>query len=70
MAALRVLLVGLGQMGLAYGRAYDANDGYQFVGLFVRSVHQRTDLPVRWADLPCHADHNFGLPLFADRLKV
>ena len=63
MAALRVLLVGLGHMGLAHGRAYDALDGYDMVGLCARGVHGRTDLPPHWADLPRYADYHEALAM-------
>jgi predicted dehydrogenase len=57
MAALRVLLVGLGHMGMAHGRAYDSLDGYEIVGLCARGVRQRTDLPESWSGIPRFSDY-------------
>lgn len=57
MSALRVLLVGLGHMGVSHGRAYDALDGYELSGLCARSVMQRKDLPESWAAVPRYADY-------------
>ena len=57
MADLRVLIVGLGHMGLAHGRAYDKIDGYEIVGLCARSAKSRTDLPEAWGHLPRFSDY-------------
>ena len=57
MADLRVLIVGLGHMGLAHGRAYDKIDGYEIVGLCARSAKSRTDLPEAWDHLPRFSDY-------------
>jgi predicted dehydrogenase len=48
-APLRVLLVGLGHMGMTHGRAYHALEGYELAGLCARSISNRTDLPEDWA---------------------
>ena len=60
-APLRVLLVGLGHMGLSHGRAYDELDGFDLVGLCARGVAQRRDLPAHWAALPRFADYGEAL---------
>ena len=40
-APLRVLLVGLGHMGMTHGRAYHALEGYELAGLCARSIANR-----------------------------
>ena len=60
-APLRVLLVGLGHMGLSHGRAYDKLDGFELVGLCARGVARRHDLPAAWAALPRFADYGEAL---------
>src|ERR1700722_12898666 len=42
---LRVLVVGLGNMGMAHARAYDTLEGFELAGLCARSIAGRTDLP-------------------------
>ncbi|HXT08331.1 MAG TPA: Gfo/Idh/MocA family oxidoreductase [Roseiarcus sp.] len=56
MDTLRVLLVGLGHMGMTHGRAYDVIDGYEIAGLCARGIKARTDLPDKWRDIPRYAD--------------
>ena len=58
---LRVLLVGLGHMGLSHGRAYERLEGYEIVGLCARGVNARGDLPASWADVPRFADYGQAL---------
>src|ERR1700722_9816874 len=43
--ALRVLVVGLGSMGLSDARAYGDLDGFALAGLCARTIGKRTDLP-------------------------
>ncbi|WP_413988209.1 Gfo/Idh/MocA family protein [Labrys okinawensis] len=57
MAPLRVLLVGLGHMGMAHGRAYDSLEGYEIAGLCARSIHSRMDLPDHWRPIPRFPDY-------------
>ena len=58
---LRVLLVGLGHMGLSHGRAYDAIDEFELAGLCARGVGARSDLPDAWARVPRFADYGEAL---------
>ncbi len=58
---LRVLLVGLGHMGLSHGRAYEKLDGFEIAGLCARGVAKRDDLPTSWADVPRFADYGEAL---------
>ena len=61
MTDLRVLVVGLGNMGLSHAKAYDALDGFALAGLCARGIAARTDLPPAWADLPRFADFHAAL---------
>jgi len=57
---LRVLVVGLGHMGMSHARAYDRLDGYELAGLCARSIAQR-DLPAEWNHVPRFADYSAAL---------
>ena len=48
----RVLVVGLGTMGMSHARAYRAIDGFELVGLCTRNAAARRDLDKEFADLP------------------
>jgi predicted dehydrogenase len=54
---VRVLVVGLGHMGLSHAKAYRKLDGFEIVGLCSRSILDRTDLPPDLADLPRFSDY-------------
>jgi predicted dehydrogenase len=56
---LRVLVVGLGNMGMAHARAYDSLEGFELAGLCARSIADRTDLP--WKDVPRFAAYGQAL---------
>ena len=58
---LRVLVVGLGQMGMSHARAYAALPGYRLAGLCARSIARRTDLPPEWDAVPRYADYETAL---------
>ena len=49
---LRVLVVGLGNMGFSHAKAYAKIEGYELAGLCARDIAKRTDLPAAWADVP------------------
>ena len=48
----RVLVVGLGTMGLSHARAYKAIDGFELVGLCTRNAAARQDLDQEFPGLP------------------
>jgi predicted dehydrogenase len=48
----RVLVVGLGTMGLSHARAYRAIDGFDLVGLCTRNASARQDLDQEFPGLP------------------
>jgi len=49
---LRVLVVGLGNMGFSHAKAYDRIEGFELAGLCARDIAKRTDLPVAWSNVP------------------
>ncbi len=67
-APLRVLVVGLGHMGLSHARAYASLEGFELAGLCAHSIATRTDLPEGWAAIPRFAD--FATALAATRPDV
>ncbi len=60
MNKVRVLVVGLGNMGLSHARAYAANSGFEIVGLCSRGIDRRRDLE---SEFP-------GIPLFGDFVQA
>ena len=48
----RVLVVGLGTMGMSHARAYQAIDGFELVGLCTRNASARGDLDKAFAGVP------------------
>jgi predicted dehydrogenase len=58
---LRVLVVGIGNMGASHARAYDEIDGFELAGLCARRIAKRTDLPERWSNVPRFADYGDAL---------
>ena len=43
---IKVLVVGLGNMGASHAKAYHKLEGFEIVGLMSRSIKKRKDLPV------------------------
>src|SRR5919109_2365159 len=60
---IRVLVVGVGNMGLSHARAYKSIDGFELVGLMSRTIKSRTDLQAEFAGVPRFQD-------FAEALRV
>ncbi len=48
----RVLVVGLGTMGMSHARAYQAIDGFELVGLCTRNAAARSDLDTEFPGVP------------------
>ncbi len=48
----RVLVVGLGTMGMSHARAYQAIDGFELVGLCTRNAAARGDLDKEFPGVP------------------
>lgn len=53
---VKMLVVGLGNMGTSHANAYHNMDGFEVAGLMSRSIKSRTDIP----------DHLQGYPLYED----
>lgn len=49
---VKVLVVGLGNMGMSHANAYHKLDGFEIVGLMSRSMKSRTDLPEHLSNCP------------------
>lgn len=62
---IKVLVVGVGNMGISHAKAYHRLDGFEIVGLVSRSIMTRTDLPAELADYPRF--DNFDAALEATR---
>jgi predicted dehydrogenase len=52
MKNIRVLVVGLGNMGLSHARAYEAVDGFEIAGLCSRNIGEREDLGKEFPGVP------------------
>lgn len=49
---VKVLVIGMGNMGLSHAKAYLNDPGFDLVGLMSRTIKSRTDLPAEFADIP------------------
>ena len=58
---VRVLVVGLGTMGLSHARAYRAIDGFSLVGLCTHRAAERDDLAKEFPDIPRFEDFDAAL---------
>ena len=56
MAKLRVLVAGLGTMGLSHARAYRGIDGFELAGLATNRPETRGDLRAEFPGLPLYGD--------------
>ena len=54
---IRVLVVGLGNMGVSHAKAYHRLDGFQIVGLCSRNLSAQTELPTELAGYPRFCDY-------------
>ena len=63
MKNIRVLVVGLGNMGSSHARAYASIDGFEIAGLCSRGIDTRDDLKAEFPDIPLFGD-------FAEALKT
>jgi predicted dehydrogenase len=61
MKKIRVLVVGVGGMGLSHTRAYVANEGFELAGLCNRNIDQREDLKTEFPDVAMYADYAVAL---------
>lgn len=56
MKKIKILVVGLGNMGLSHARAYKANKGFEIAGFCSRGIKSRTDLVEEFPDVPQFED--------------
>ncbi len=49
---VRILVIGVGNMGASHAKAYHKLDGFEIVGLVSRSIRERQDLPPELAGYP------------------
>ena len=54
---IRVLVVGMGNMGVSHAKAYHRLDGFEIVGLCSRNLTAQTELPAELADYPRFDDY-------------
>ncbi len=59
--AVRILVVGVGNMGLSHARAYHKIEGFEIVVLVSRSILQRDDLPEELAGYPRFDDFDAAM---------
>jgi predicted dehydrogenase len=57
MTDIRVLVVGLGNMGLSHARAYKAIEGFEIAGLCSRNIAEREDLAEEFPGVPQFNDY-------------
>ena len=58
---IRVLVVGLGTMGLSHARAYHTIPGFKLVGLCTHRAAERSDLEAEFPDVPRFDDFTDAL---------
>lgn len=61
MEKVRVLVVGLGNMGISHAKAYHALEGFEIVGLCSRHATTLTDLPIELIDYPRFDEYSSAL---------
>lgn len=57
MKKIRVLVVGVGNMGISHARAYAANNGFEIVGLCSRGIDKRMDIAKEFPDIAQFSDY-------------
>jgi len=58
---IRVLVVGLGNMGISHARAYQAIEGFEIAGLCSRKVKDRADIAAEFPGVPLYEDYTAAL---------
>lgn len=61
MKKVRVLVVGIGNMGLSHARAYKANPGFEIAGLCSRGIDARPDIAAEFPNVPLCTDYAAAL---------
>ncbi|MFO1149806.1 MAG: Gfo/Idh/MocA family oxidoreductase [Alsobacter sp.] len=58
---VRVLVVGVGNMGVSHARSYRAVEGFELAGLCSRGIEERRDLAHEFPDVPKFSDYGEAL---------
>ncbi|TIT46817.1 MAG: gfo/Idh/MocA family oxidoreductase, partial [Mesorhizobium sp.] len=58
---VKVLVVGLGNMGASHASAYHRSEGFQIVGIMSRSIKSNTKIPAELAGYPLYEDFDVAL---------
>ncbi|MGI9355319.1 MAG: Gfo/Idh/MocA family protein [Rhizobiaceae bacterium] len=58
---VRVLVVGLGNMGTSHADAYHRMDGFEIAGIMSRSIKSRADIPEQFSNYPLFEDFDEAL---------
>jgi predicted dehydrogenase len=61
MKKIKVLVVGVGNMGISHARAYQSIDGFEIVGLCTRGIEKREDIKQEFPGVPAFADYQIAL---------
>jgi len=61
MKKVRVLVVGVGNMGLSHARAYAANEDFEIAGLCSRGIDQRADIKSEFPEVTLFNDYGEAL---------
>lgn len=61
MTSVKVLVVGVGNMGLSHARAYAANDGFEIAGLCSRGIDGRDDIKTEFPGVALFQDYSEAL---------
>ena len=70
MKPIRVLVVGLGNMGLSHGRAYKSIDGFEIAGLCSRDILARPEIAAEFPRVPLFSDYATMLATPADAVSI
>ena len=57
---VRVLVVGMGNMGISHARAYKSIDGFEIAGLCSRGIDARADVKAEFLGVPLFDDYEKG----------
>lgn len=57
MKKIKVLVVGLGNMGLSHARAYNSIKGFEIAGLCSRGIEDREDIKKEFSGVPLYSDY-------------
>ncbi len=59
--AVKILVVGLGNMGASHAKAYHNMDGFEIVGLMSRSIKNKSDIPAELSGYPLFEDFELAM---------